>query len=166
MEGYVCLARREGGVRVLITAGLDIIDRHFAAENAHDIEATLATYTEAIVWDDVTHPGSPFRGKRAVAEAYGGILEAIPDVHLRSISRFQCADHVVDESIITGHVLGEFAGVAGGGAPGGFPLLRIFFFFAGLIRRGKPGVRSPFVAPPGGGFPPPLVSKGGGTWRA
>ncbi|TMD20727.1 MAG: nuclear transport factor 2 family protein, partial [Chloroflexi bacterium] len=60
------LGTPRGRVRVLITAGLDIIDRHFAAENAHDIEATLATYTDAIVWDDITHPGSPFRGKQAV----------------------------------------------------------------------------------------------------
>ena len=42
---------------------MDIIDRHFAAENAHDVQATLDTYTDDIVWDDVTHPDSPFRGK-------------------------------------------------------------------------------------------------------
>ena len=112
-----------------------MIERDFAAENAHDIEATLETYTDAIVWDDVTHPGSPFRGKRAVAEAYGGILRAIPDVHLRSVSRFQCADHVVDESIVTGHVVGDFAGVAGGGAPVSFRLLHIFDLRDGLIDR-------------------------------
>src|SRR5207248_2687653 len=81
---------REGAV--LITAGLDIIDRHFAAENAHDIQ-------------------------------------------LRSVSRFQCADHVVDESIATGHVMGEFAGVAGGGAPVSFRLLHIFDLRDGLIER-------------------------------
>ena len=129
------LGTTRGRVRVLITAGLDIIDRHFAAENAHDIEATLATYTDAIVWDDITHPGSPFRGKQAVAEAYGGILQAIPDIQLRSVSRFQCADHVVDESIATGHVMGEFAGVAGGGAPVSFRLLHIFDLREGLIER-------------------------------
>src|SRR2546423_10499972 len=124
-EGYVCWAHAREGFRVLITAGLDIIDRHFAAENAHDVEATLATYTDAIVWDDVTHPGSPFRGKQAVAEAYGGILQAIPDIQLRSVSRFQCADHAVDESIATGHGIGELAGVAGGGAPAGLPVVSV-----------------------------------------
>jgi ketosteroid isomerase-like protein len=31
---------------------LDIIERHFAAENAHDVQATLETYTDDIVWDD------------------------------------------------------------------------------------------------------------------
>ena len=58
---------------------MDIIDRHFAAENAHDVEATLATYTDDIVWDDITHPDSPFRGKEDVGNVYGGIIDAIPD---------------------------------------------------------------------------------------
>ena len=114
---------------------MEVIERHFAAENAHDIEGTLETYTDAIVWDDVTHPGSPFRGKPAVAAAYGGILEAIPDIHLRSVSRFQCVDHVVDESIVTGHVVGEFAGISGGGAPVSFRLLHVFDLRDGLIDR-------------------------------
>ena len=118
-----------------VEAALDVIDRHFAAENAHDIEATLATYTEDIVWDDVTHPGSPFRGKRAVAEAYGGILQAIPDLNLRSVMRFHCGEHVIDESTLTGHVVGEFAGIAGGGAPVSVRLLHVFDLRDGLIAR-------------------------------
>lgn len=112
-----------------------MIDRHFAAENAHDVEATLATYTDDVVWDDVTHPRSPFRGKRAVAEVYGGILQAIPDLNLRSVWRIRCGDYVVDEAIVTGHVVGEFVGVAGGGAPVSFRLLHIFELRDGLIAR-------------------------------
>src|SRR6266849_9519777 len=121
--------------RMAVEAALAVIDRHFAAENAHDVEATLATYTEDIVWDDVTHPGSPFRGKQAVAEAYGGILQAIPDLNLRSVLRFQCGEHVVDESMLSGHVVGEFAGIAGGGAPVSFRLLHVFDLRDGLIAR-------------------------------
>ena len=121
--------------RMAVEAALAVIDRHFAAENAHDVEATLATYTEDIVWDDVTHPGSPFRGKQAVAEAYGGILRAIPDLNLRSVLRFQCGEHVVDESMLSGHVVGEFAGIAGGGAPVSFRLLHVFDLRDGLIAR-------------------------------
>ncbi len=112
-----------------------MIDRHFAAENAHDVEKTLATYTDDVVWDDVTHPRSPFRGKRAVAEVYGGILQAIPDLNLRSVWRIRCGDHVVDEAIVTGHVVGEFVGVVGGGAPVSFRLLHIFELRDGLIAR-------------------------------
>jgi len=124
-----------GSMTVEANPALDLIDRHFAAENAHDIEATLATYTDDIVWDDVTHPGSPFRGKAAVAGAYGGILQAIPDLHLRSVLRFQCEDHVVDESILSGHIVGEFAGASGGGAPVNFRLLHVFDLREGLICR-------------------------------
>lgn len=121
--------------RMAVEAALAVIDRHFAAENAHDVEATLATYTEDIVWDDVTHPGSPFRGKQAVGEVYDGILRAIPDLKLRSVLRFQCGEHVVDESMLSGHVVGEFAGIAGGGAPVSFRLLHVFDLRDGLIAR-------------------------------
>jgi steroid delta-isomerase-like uncharacterized protein len=107
---------------------MDIIDRHFAAENAHDVEATLATYTNDIVWDDITHPDSPFRGKQEVGNVYGGIIDAIPDVTLTSVRRFASADgtQVLDESILTGHVEGEWAGIQGGGAPVEIRLLHVF----------------------------------------
>ena len=92
---------------------MDIISRHFDAENAHDVQATLATYTDDIVWDDVTHPDSPFRGKEEVARVYSSIIESIPDVTLTSVRRFtgEGGRYVVDESIISGHVQGTWAGM-------------------------------------------------------
>ena len=114
---------------------MEIIDRHFAAENAHDVEATLDTYTDDIVWDDVTHPDSPFHGKEEEAAVYSGIIEAIPDVHLQSVRRFEGEGgrYVVDESIITGHVEGDWAGMNGGGAPVQVRILHIFEVRDGLI---------------------------------
>jgi steroid delta-isomerase-like uncharacterized protein len=114
---------------------MDIIDRHFAAENAHDVGGTLDTYTDDIVWDDVTHPDSPFHGKEEVAHVYSGIIDAIPDVNLRSVRRFSGEDgrYVVDESILTGHVHGEWAGMAGGGAPVEVRILHVFELRDGLI---------------------------------
>jgi steroid delta-isomerase-like uncharacterized protein len=115
--------------------GMDIIDRHFAAENAHDVAATLATYTDDIVWDDVTHPDAPFRGKAAVGAVYGSIIDAVPDVHLESVKRFTAdgGTIVVDESILTGHVHGTWAGIDGGGAPVRVRILHIFELRDGLI---------------------------------
>ena len=49
-----------------------------AAENAHDVPATLATYTDDVVWDDVGHPACPVYGKDAAAEIYEGIMDGIP----------------------------------------------------------------------------------------
>jgi len=114
---------------------MDIIDRHFAAENAHDIEGTLATYTDDITWDDVTHPLSPVHGKQAVASVYRGILDAIPDLHLRTVRRLNFQTHVIDESILTGHIDREFAGVEGAGAPVEFRMLHVFDIRDGLISR-------------------------------
>jgi steroid delta-isomerase-like uncharacterized protein len=113
----------------------DIIDRHFAAENAHDVEATLATYTEDIVWDDVTHPHGPFHGKEEVARVYSSMLDSIPDLHLESVKRFTGDDgrYVVDESIVTGHVRGAWSGTPGGGAPVRVRLLHVFELRDGLI---------------------------------
>ncbi len=113
---------------------MDIIDRHFAAENAHDVAATLVTYTDDIVWDDVTHPDAPFHGKKEVGEVYSSILDAIPDVVLTSVKRFSGeGGQVVDESILTGHVHGDWAGMTGGGAPVTIRILHIFELRDGLI---------------------------------
>lgn len=122
-------------VVVIEEAEIDIIDRHFAAENAHDVEATLATYTDDIVWDDVTHPDSPFHGKEEVAAIYSSIIDAIPDVHLESVKRFsgEGGRFVVDESMLTGHVEGEWAGRLGGGAFVQVRILHVFELRDGLI---------------------------------
>ena len=114
---------------------MDVIDRHFAAENAKDVEATLETYTDDIVWDDVTHPDAPFHGKEEVAAVYSTILDAIPDLNLRSVKRFsgEGGRFVVDESILTGHVEGDWAGVNGGGAAVEVRILHVFELRGGLI---------------------------------
>ncbi len=57
---------------------MDLIDRHFAAENAQDVPATLATYADDLVWDDVGNPDCPVYGKAAAAKIYEGIMDAIP----------------------------------------------------------------------------------------
>jgi uncharacterized protein len=115
---------------------MDIIDRHFAAENAHDIEGTLATYTDDIVWDDVTHPACPVQGKEAAGEIYASIMDAIPDINLEPVRRFGAGESiVVDESILTGHVRGSWAGVEGGGAPVQVRMLHVFELRDGLIAR-------------------------------
>lgn len=114
---------------------MDIIDRHFAAENAHDVAATLATYTDDIVWDDITHPDAPFHGKAEVGAVYSSIIDAIPDVVLTTVKRFsgEGGRYVVDESVLTGHVEGDWAGINGGGAPVSVRILHVFELRNGLI---------------------------------
>jgi steroid delta-isomerase-like uncharacterized protein len=114
---------------------MDIVDQHFAAENAHDVPGTLATYTDDIVWDDVTHPLSPVHGKEAVGAVYSDIIDAIPDVQFVSVRRFTSEDGqwVVDESNVTGHVHGDWAGISGEGALVEIRILHLFQLRDGLI---------------------------------
>jgi len=114
---------------------MDVIERHFAAENAHDVAATLETYTEDVIWDDVNNPACPVRGKAAAAGMYEGIMGAFPDLQFESVLRFGDAQHVVDEAIVTGHAIGSFLGVDGGGAPVRFRMLHVFDLRDGLIAR-------------------------------
>jgi uncharacterized protein len=114
---------------------MEIIERHFAAENAHDVPATLATYTDDVIWDDVGNPACPVQGKGATAGMYEGIMAAIPDLNIESVLRFGDEGHVVDEAIASGHVEGSFLGVDGGGAPVRFRMLHVFDLRDGLIAR-------------------------------
>ena len=114
---------------------MDLIERHFAAENAHDIPATLATYTVDVVWDDVGHPACPRVRQERRGRDLRRIMDGIPDLHLKSIARFACGDHVVDESVATGHVSGSFMGIDGRGAPVLFRILHVFDIRDGLISR-------------------------------
>ena len=114
---------------------MDIIERHFAAENAHDVLATLDTYTEDVIWDDVGNPACPVHGKAATSGMYAGIRAAIPDLHIESVLRLGDAEHVVEEALASGHVQGSFLGVEGGGAPVSFRMLHVFDLRDGLIAR-------------------------------
>jgi predicted ester cyclase len=68
---------------------------------------------------------------------YSGILDATPDVKLESVKRLVSPDgaFVVDESILSGHVAGSWAGVDGGGAPVRTRILHVFELRDGLIAR-------------------------------
>jgi steroid delta-isomerase-like uncharacterized protein len=114
---------------------MDIIDLHFAAENAADIPSVLATYTDDVVWEDTTLPFGPLHGKRGAALAYNNMLSNLADVHLQSVWRVRADAHVIDESIVTGTVVGTFAGVPGHGVSVRFRLLHIFELRDGLISR-------------------------------
>lgn len=114
---------------------LFIVEQHFAAENAHDIPATLATYAEDLTWDDVSNPECPIQGKEAAARNYAEILATIPDLEMVSTLRFASGEHVIDESILSGHVRGAFLGIEADGAPISFRILHVFDIRDGLIAR-------------------------------
>jgi predicted ester cyclase len=102
------------------------------------VAATLDTYTEDVIWDDVAdaaNPACPVQGKAATAGMYEGILAAFPDLHFESVVRFGDAEHVVDEAIVTGHAAGFLPRRRGDGASVRFRMLHVFDLRDGLIAR-------------------------------
>ena len=112
---------------------LETIRRHFEAENRHDAAGIAETYVDDVLWDDVTRASGPIRGKENVVAVYDDVFSAIPDINFESIRRWADAKHVVDESIVTGHVEGVFAGQEGRGRSVRFRLLHVFEMRDGLI---------------------------------
>ena len=70
-----------------------------------------------------------------MGRVYSSIIDAIPDVRLETVKRFSSGDgrFVVDESILSGRVEGEWSGMSGGGAPVEIRILHIFEVRDGLI---------------------------------
>jgi steroid delta-isomerase-like uncharacterized protein len=86
-----------------------IVRAHEAAENAGDVEATLATFLRPRY--DIA-PAGVFDGAGAVRELLAGIFRAIPDFHSRATRIHHADDAVIVESETTGtHRGGELFGI-------------------------------------------------------
>ena len=80
---------------------LKLDEENFAAWNAHDIERSLAIYSDEIVWMDVGSP-QPMRGKDAVRQYIQGWFSAFPDIKITVTNRLVTEDQVAGELTFTG----------------------------------------------------------------
>jgi steroid delta-isomerase-like uncharacterized protein len=69
----------------------DLIVEHVDAENARDMERTLATYSENCVFDDVP-TAVLFKGKQSIADSYLERFESYPNLE-RIITRMTIDDN-------------------------------------------------------------------------
>lgn len=79
-----------------IQDNLKLDEENFAAWNAHDIDGSLALYSDEIVWIDVGIQ-EPLRGKEAVRQYIQGWFSAFPDVKLTVKNRLVTEDQVAGE---------------------------------------------------------------------
>jgi steroid delta-isomerase-like uncharacterized protein len=108
-----------------------IVQEHIAAEKAHDISRTIATFH---------HPRyelAPFcsvsEGNQAVHDLLAGLFANFPDFDIEH-PRLQHADEaVVVECVVTGTRRGPFAGVPPTGRRIAVPLVGIFDFDGDLL---------------------------------
>ncbi len=84
---------------------LKLDEKNFEAWNAHDVDGSLALYSDDVVWVDVGIP-EPLRGKEAVRQYIEGWFSAFPDIMITVTNRLVTEDQVAGEL--------EFNGTNGG----------------------------------------------------
>lgn len=93
---------------------LAAIDRHEAAEAAHDVEAVVSTFGA----DGVLEPkptGREFLGPDEIRTFYEDLFGAFPDLTPRLLHRYKDGAVVVDELVFSGTHQGTFLGIAATG---------------------------------------------------
>ena len=80
---------------------LKLDEENFAAWNAHDVERSLAIYSDEVVWLDVGSP-EPMRGKDAVRQYIQGWFSAFPDIKITVTNRLVTEDQVAGELTFAG----------------------------------------------------------------
>ena len=112
-----------------------LIDEHFRAEEAEDVDAIAATFTE-----DAEHDGDTtmlLHGREAIAGFYRNLYGVVSQHRFTTVRRLYGPNLVVDESEVTAIALQPPFGlpVKGEGRPFRFRLLHIFELRDGLISR-------------------------------
>lgn len=85
-----------------ILSPLEVVDRHFEAYNAHDLDAYMATFSESA--EVFRHPGAEpaMRGRQAIAEFYGQHRFSIPELRADLLHRIVVNATVVDHERVWG----------------------------------------------------------------
>ena len=99
----------------LIAKRQAIVDEHIAAEDAKDVERTLATFHTPHYW--VRPLGGETTGGPAVAELLGMLFRAFPDFSFTPAHTYHAADALIVEGKMTGTHKGPWAGVPASGKP-------------------------------------------------
>src|SRR5215510_10878647 len=84
-----------------------VVRAHVAAENAGDLDATIATFHRPRY--NVLPMGAVSEGKEAVRQLVGGLVTAFPDFHFEIAKLHHADDAVILEGVMTGTHKGDWA---------------------------------------------------------
>ena len=113
----------------------ELVDGHYRAEEAGDLEAIVAGFAPDAEHDVAGRPGGALHGADQIAGFYGALLAELRIEHFEPVRRWYGDDHVVDESILHATATGRPFGLEGRGRPVQARFLHIFDFGSGLISR-------------------------------
>lgn len=119
------------------TANNAILKAHLEAENAHELEAIMATYSDS---PSIELNGSRIEGLAATCEfhrsfGFGGGEGSFSDVHVAERRRYATHDAIVIEQTLTGRHTGAWRGIAATGATISIAVCTVYAFEGGRLAR-------------------------------
>lgn len=112
-----------------------LVDSHYRAEEAGDIDAIVSGLTPNAEHDVPGSPGGVLHGHEQIASFYRSLLHDLEIVWFEPIRRWYGETHVADESLLHATASGQPFGLAGHGRSLKVRFLHIFDFRADLISR-------------------------------
>lgn len=113
----------------------EVLERHFAAEAAHDLPGILATLTDDCEHDIVGWPPGPVRGHAAIRPFYERLFQDLKAEKVTPLRRYHGDGFVVDEVLYEATAIGTPFGLPGRNRPVSFRLLHICEFDGGRMSR-------------------------------
>ena len=115
---------------------LQQVERHVGFENAHDLDAVMATFGAVASYHD--EPWAEHcLGRDAVRAYYDQLISAVPDLHIDPHGPHLADDVVVLECTITGTHQGPWHGLPATGRPISIPLCGVYTFDDGAQIAGE-----------------------------
>lgn len=112
-----------------------LVDGHYRAEEAGDLEAIVEGFAPDAEHDVVGRPGDALHGGDQIEGFYRALLAELRIDRFEPVRRWYGDDHVVDESVLHATAQGRPFGLDGRGRPVQARFLHIFDFTDGLISR-------------------------------
>jgi steroid delta-isomerase-like uncharacterized protein len=109
------------------TRRLEAVAEHVRLENAHDLDALMATFGASGFYDDAPWD-EHHDGLAAVRAYYESLFRAAPDLHIDIVASHAAGDAVVLEVRLSGTHLGTWRGLPATGRRLDLPICGIFTF--------------------------------------
>jgi ketosteroid isomerase-like protein len=111
----------------------ELLDRHYAAEMAQDLDVLLETLADDAVHDVAGDPQGALTGGD-IAARYKTLFDDLKVTGLTPLRRLHGPDFLVDEVVCQADAVGQPFGIEGGGRPVEFRLLHVMEMGAGKIQ--------------------------------
>jgi pimeloyl-ACP methyl ester carboxylesterase len=113
----------------------ELVNEHFRAEAAGDLQAIADGFTADAEHDVAGRPGPPLRGGEQIRAFYGALLGDLEIARFERVRRWYGETHLVDESILHAIARGRPFGLEGRGRDVHIRILHVFDFAEDRIDR-------------------------------